>query len=69
MAKHITQWGEIATDCVVAVGASVIEHSLFGPLNPASPWFGLADGVVSWYDCYLMMVGYPASFSNFKLGG
>ena len=56
---------EIAA-AVVAVGASVIEH--WSTLYPASLWPGVADGVTSCYDCYLM-TGCPASFSYFKLGG
>ena len=49
----------------VAVRASVFELC---PLYPASLWSGLADGVISCYDCYPIM-GCPASFSNFELGG
>ena len=37
-------------------------------IEPASLWSGLADGIVSCDDCYPMM-GFPAPFSNFKLGG
>ena len=55
----------------VAVGASVIEH--WSTLYPASLWSGLAGcgGVLSCYRAIpgTIIMGYPAPFSNFKLGG
>ena len=50
----------------LAVGASVIER--WSTLYPALLGSGLADDFVSCYDCY-PMVGCPASFSKFELGG
>ena len=54
----------------MAVGASVFEQywSTVVPGIIAVVWSGLADGVVSCYDCYPMM-GCPALFSKFETLG